>query len=107
MSFKGQQRYQSINVHINIEILDSFHILSIENWFGDEVIFHNDNASCYRVKGIKVFFNYMVSKQSRFKSNWKFVETILKNSPWEGAGKNQIYHKSFDIDACLFQNQVL
>ena len=49
-----------------------FLIPSIENWFGDdEVIFQDDNASCYWVKGIKEFIqersikiNGMASKQN-------------------------------------------
>ena len=31
-------------------------VLYIENWFYDEVILPNDNASCHRVKRIKAFF---------------------------------------------------
>ena len=38
-----------------IEILDNFFILSIKNWFVDEVIFQNDDSS-YRTKGVKDFF---------------------------------------------------
>ena len=44
-----------INAHLYIEILDNFLIQSAENWFGDEVNFQDDNASCHRTKRIKAF----------------------------------------------------
>ena len=45
----------TINVHVNIEILDNLLILSMENWFGDEVSFQDQNVYCYKAKGIKAF----------------------------------------------------
>ena len=46
----------TINVHVYLEILDNFLILSIENWFSDdddEVVIQDDNASCYKAKVFK------------------------------------------------------
>ena len=43
------------NAHVNIKILNNFLIQLIENWFGDEVIFQDDNTSWNREKGIKAF----------------------------------------------------
>ena len=34
----------TINAHLLLEIMDNFLIPSIENWFGDEVIFQDGNA---------------------------------------------------------------
>ena len=46
----------TINAHVYIEILDNFLIPSIENWFGDEFIFQDDNASYHGAKRIKTLF---------------------------------------------------
>ena len=44
-----------IKAHGYIEILDNFLITSIENWLGyNEVIYQDNNVSCYRAKRIKV-----------------------------------------------------
>ena len=40
----------TINALVEIEILDPFLVSSIENWFGDEVIYQVDNAFCLRTK---------------------------------------------------------
>ena len=53
MSFNGSRKMRivilTINIHVYFEILASFLIQSVENWFGDdEVIFQEDNASCHR-----------------------------------------------------------
>ena len=48
------------NAHVYIKILDNFP--SIKNWFGDEVIFQDNTASCNRGKGIKVFLQEKVYK---------------------------------------------
>ena len=45
----------TINVHVYIKTLDNFLILSIENLFGDEVIFKDVNEFCHRTKGNKAF----------------------------------------------------
>ena len=45
----------TINSHVYVEILDNFLIPSIENGFGEEAIFQDDNASCHRAKEIKAF----------------------------------------------------
>ena len=56
MSFKGRGKITlTINAHVHIEILANIFIPLIENWFGDKVIFQDDNASCHRAKRIKVF----------------------------------------------------
>ena len=76
-----------------IEILDNFLILSIENWFRDEVIFPHDNASCHIAKRPKAFLQVkyikikdIASKQSGFKSYWKFMmQFFFSNDSWEGS----------------------
>ena len=43
------------NAQVEIDILNTFLIPSIENRFGDEVIFQDDDASCHRAKNVKAF----------------------------------------------------
>ena len=45
----------TINAHVYTEILDNFFLPSVKNWFGDEVIFQDNNASCHRANRIKVY----------------------------------------------------
>ena len=46
----------TISADVSIGVLNNFLIPSIENWFGDEVIFQDNNASYHRAKGTKAFF---------------------------------------------------
>ena len=46
----------TINTKAYIEILDNFIIPRIENYFVDEIIFQDDNASCHKAKWTKVSF---------------------------------------------------
>lgn len=66
----------TITAHVYTEIKDNFFFISsMENCFGDEkVIFQDDNASCHRVREIKIFLqerqiNNMASEQSGSKSS--------------------------------------
>ena len=77
-----------------------FFIPSIENWFCDEVIFKDDNASYHRAKRIKASSsgkadktNNVASEDSRSKSNWKFMVEI-KN-------KKNVYEKALSIKDLL------
>ena len=88
-SFKGPKKIeislqQSKYVH-TLEILDYFHIPSIENWSSDdEVIFQDDNTCFTEHRESNLFFrkkyvkiNVMAIEQFRSKFNGKFKVKIL------------------------------
>lgn len=43
------------NVYVYIEILNYFSIPFIENLFGNEVIYQDNNETCHRQKELKLF----------------------------------------------------
>lgn len=45
----------SINEQVYTDILDTFLIPLIEKMFGDDIIFHDDDAAFHRTKGSKRF----------------------------------------------------
>ena len=62
-----------------MEILDNFLISVIENLFGDEVIFQDDNASCHQAKGIQNCLQRMRIKSMTWPVNSPDINPI-KNS---------------------------
>uniref|UniRef100_A0A3Q3AY27 Tc1-like transposase DDE domain-containing protein n=1 Tax=Kryptolebias marmoratus TaxID=37003 RepID=A0A3Q3AY27_KRYMA len=82
----------SINAQVYIDILDSFLIPSIEQMFGDEIIFQDDNASCHRAKTVKAFLGERPIQSMSWTANnpdlnpienlwWRLKKMVHKKAP--------------------------